>query len=229
MHKISTILLFSIILIGCNDEPTFAPECLEDRVSQILKDDVWNPPASLYSYTYKGETVYFIPQRCCDIPSELYDVNCNLICSPDGGITGNGDGQCVDFFELRSDEKLIWIDPRASCEKQAIVDETKYDNAPNGGATILSAVISDDCLTIQFGASGCSGVSWKTNLIGSPLVLESLPPQRQVKFSLQNDEDCAAYFTKYESFDISAFRVEQTSTVYINLAGYDTQLSYNYE
>lgn len=228
MNKSSFLLIVTLGLLSCISDPQFAPECLEDRIAQILEEDMWNPPASLYSYSYKGETVYFIPQHCCDFPSELYDVNCNLICSPDGGITGDGDGKCSDFFQLRRNEKLLWIDPRASCEKLAIVNELKFDNAPNGGATILSAVISGDCLTIQFGASGCSGVSWKKSLIGSPLILESQPPQRQVKFALENNEACAAYFTEYASFDITSFRVSGTQTVLINLSGYDNQLVYNY-
>ena len=44
--------------------------------------------------------------------STLYDENCNKICSPDGGIAGNGDGLCPDFFTNRTNERLIWEDKR---------------------------------------------------------------------------------------------------------------------
>lgn len=44
--------------------------------------------------------------------SRLFDENCNRICAPDGGKTGKGDGKCPDFFEKRTDEKLVWKDER---------------------------------------------------------------------------------------------------------------------
>ena len=98
----------------CDDDalPQGTPDCVRDRISEIAREDVWNPPAKIYRYTYNGHKVYFIPQRCCDIPSVLLDENCNSICAPDGGISGRGDGGCADFFDARKDEKLVWEDPR---------------------------------------------------------------------------------------------------------------------
>ncbi|RLD84716.1 MAG: hypothetical protein DRJ10_00445 [Bacteroidetes bacterium] len=85
---------------------------MERKIYDIAEGEVWNPPAKVYSYMYNGEIVYYFPSRCCDIPSILYDKNCNAICSPDGGITGDGNGQCSDFFNFRTNEKLIWDDIR---------------------------------------------------------------------------------------------------------------------
>ncbi|TLV04076.1 hypothetical protein FEN17_06120 [Dyadobacter luticola] len=85
---------------------------MQDKIKEILAEGVWNPPAKIYRYTFKGETVYYIPQRCCDIPSVLLDENCAVICSPDGGFGGSGDGKCPEFFKERSNEKLIWEDDR---------------------------------------------------------------------------------------------------------------------
>jgi hypothetical protein len=56
--------------------------------------------------------VYFRPARCCDVYSDLYDRNGVVICHPDGGIVGNGDGRCPDFFTNHSEEELVWQDPR---------------------------------------------------------------------------------------------------------------------
>lgn len=97
---------------GGEDVPKGTPDCVQEMIAGIAIDDVWNPPAKVYSYTYNGQTVYYIPQRCCDIPSEVYDENCELICHPDGGFSGRGDGRCDDFFDTRTDEKLIWEDER---------------------------------------------------------------------------------------------------------------------
>lgn len=71
-----------------------------------------NPPAAIWRYSYHGEVVYYFPPVCCDVPSALYDNSGKYKCSPDGGITGQGDGKCPDFFQSRTDEYLLWRDSR---------------------------------------------------------------------------------------------------------------------
>ena len=109
-----TLLIFGIVFIlnSCNklDLPKDTPKCIVDKIEDIADGDGWNPVAKIYSYNYNGQKVYFFPSHCCDVPSRVYDGNCNLICSPDGGLTGSGDGLCNDFFSTRTDEILIWED-----------------------------------------------------------------------------------------------------------------------
>lgn len=114
MTRLFLYVGLSIMLFSCNKEklPKETPQCIEDKINAIADGEVWDPSAKIYSYTYNGKTVYYFPPRCCDIPSTLYDENCNVICSPDGGINGAGDGQCTDFFTTRTNEKLIWEDNR---------------------------------------------------------------------------------------------------------------------
>ena len=88
------------------------PAWLTDLIRQLENEPVANPPATIARYEYKGQTVYFLPQRCCDIFSNLYDADGNIIGHPDGGITGQGDGRVPDFFEERSNEAPIWKDAR---------------------------------------------------------------------------------------------------------------------
>ena len=88
------------------------PACVQTKIAEIAEEDVWNPPAKVYSYRYKEEAVYFIPQRCCDFPSQLLNENCETICMPDGGFSGSGDGACPEFFTERTAEFLIWEDKR---------------------------------------------------------------------------------------------------------------------
>ncbi|GAB3195086.1 hypothetical protein GCM10027293_04740 [Pontibacter aydingkolensis] len=85
---------------------------LNQLIQEMQDAETANPPAKIYRYTYKDQEVFYLTGRCCDIPSKLYDKNGNIICEPDGGITGKGDGRCTDFFEKRSDETLIWEDKR---------------------------------------------------------------------------------------------------------------------
>ena len=64
-------------------------------------------------YEYRGGRVYYVPPRCCDVYGTLYDASGTILCHPDGGFTGDGDGRCPDFFEERRNEKIIWRDRRA--------------------------------------------------------------------------------------------------------------------
>lgn len=105
--------IFILLFLHCSKEESESiPNCIEQKIKTLEKEAVWNPPAKIYSYIYQNQTVYFFPQRCCDIPSELYDENCTLLCLPDGGITGQGNGKCANFFIERTNEKLIWEDSR---------------------------------------------------------------------------------------------------------------------
>lgn len=88
------------------------PAWLQAMIAQIRSEPVTNPPSSIIRYRYNGATVYYRPARCCDIFAELYDATGNLICHPDGGLAGNGDGKCPDFAAARTEERVIWADAR---------------------------------------------------------------------------------------------------------------------
>lgn len=102
-----------LVYAGCapavsEDLPPFVLALIESRESA----PVANPPASIWRYMYRGRVVFYVPPSCCDAPSELYDSDGNLICGPDGGLTGRSDGKCPDFFELRTEESRVWRDRR---------------------------------------------------------------------------------------------------------------------
>lgn len=88
------------------------PPWLRELIAQFEREPVTNPPGAIYRYDYQGQTVYYVPPRCCDIPGSLYDAGGTFICAPDGGFTGGGDGRCRDFFGLRENGQLIWQDRR---------------------------------------------------------------------------------------------------------------------
>lgn len=108
-------IAFIVLFTACEKRANVATGisiCLEEKIRQIEAEPVRNPPASIWQYQYKGQTVYYIPPYCCDFYGDLYDADCNLICHPDGGLSGGGDGKCADFFSTRTNEKLIWQDTR---------------------------------------------------------------------------------------------------------------------
>lgn len=95
---------------GC--DPEHLPSCIESLIAQLESEPVTNPPSSLTLYEYAGQCVYYRPPVCCDQYSEVYDAKCQVICAPDGGIMGQGDGKCPDFFTNAVEIKLVWQDSR---------------------------------------------------------------------------------------------------------------------
>jgi len=108
------LIVLSLALVHCKHETPADDnsDWLANLITRFQNEPVGNPPRSIWRYDYKGQTVYYVPDRCCDQLSTLYDVNGLVICHPSGGYGGTGDGRCPDFFQLRTDEVLVWQDPR---------------------------------------------------------------------------------------------------------------------
>jgi hypothetical protein len=88
------------------------PQWLKARIAAVLSERKRNPITRILRYDYRGQSVYYISAPCCDQFSEVFDTKGNLVCQPDGGITGKGDGKCADFDKNKTNEKLVWQDPR---------------------------------------------------------------------------------------------------------------------
>jgi hypothetical protein len=107
------IVVFVILMTACSQTTqTGNPAWVDQLIKKYGSDPVGNPPQSIWRYEYNGQEVYFIPAQCCDQYSTLYDGSGNVMCAPDGGFTGKGDGKCPDFFDQRTNEQLIWQDAR---------------------------------------------------------------------------------------------------------------------
>jgi hypothetical protein len=59
---------------------------------------------SVCRYIYNNDTVYYVVSPCCDRFNYLYNKNGVLLCAPDGGESGHGDGRCPDFFQKATDK-----------------------------------------------------------------------------------------------------------------------------
>ena len=93
-------------------DTTARPAWLKARIADVLAERKRNPITRILRYTYGGQTVYYISAPCCDQYSNVFDTKGRLVCQPDGGITGKGDGKCPDFDKNKTNEKLVWQDPR---------------------------------------------------------------------------------------------------------------------
>ena len=114
----SVFCLVSILFASCGDKspvaPDRTPEWLTALIRTLESQPVASPPLSITRYEYKGEVVYFVPPRCCDIWSDLYRVDGGLLCHANGGATGGGDRRCPDFFSERKNGQIVWQDPRSA-------------------------------------------------------------------------------------------------------------------
>lgn len=107
------LIVILMLLIGCSHTTQAGnPAWVDQLIKQFESEPAGNPPLSIWRYEYNNQTVYYVPAHCCDISGVLYDVDGNVLCAPDGGIKGDGDGRCTDFFDQRINEYLIWQDLR---------------------------------------------------------------------------------------------------------------------
>ena len=124
------ILLCGIPSIGlAQDLPPFVQELIAEHEAALPQPNstqltgnfenrrqVRLPTLEIWQTEYAGETVFFLPTlppHCCDTLSRLYDADGTLICYPDGGITGNGDGRCPGFVGGRGRGVLVFSGPRS--------------------------------------------------------------------------------------------------------------------
>ena len=95
-------LVLTLAAVASCKEP--APEF----VHELIASPPFGSAHEIWRYRFNGETVYYIPPQPYDIPSVLYDSDGKVICSPDGGLRGDGDGRCPTFFKKRRGGRLIW-------------------------------------------------------------------------------------------------------------------------
>ena len=113
------------------------------------------------------------------------------------------------------------------CGFEVAIDAQEYANAPSDQLTINGLEINNNCLKVNFSSGGCSGETWALKLIDSGDILESSPPQRNLRLSLKNEELCKAYITKELTFDISNLQVDG-NIVQLNLTNSDLSILYKY-
>ena len=107
------IIVITIIAISCDDSDSEQeiPTCIENKIENLKTNVVTNPPTQIWKWMDNGDTYYYITSDCCDQFNYLYNENCEIVCAPDGGITGNGDGNCPTFSN-NIVKTLVWEDQR---------------------------------------------------------------------------------------------------------------------
>ena len=106
-------LLIALLLTGlsfCEEQKS--DTCAEEIILKIKAEPVRNPPAEIWLHEIDNKRYYYVTPYCCDMFSDLYDDECTLVCHPDGGISGGGDGNCGELKQKLTHGKLLWKDIR---------------------------------------------------------------------------------------------------------------------
>ena len=108
------ILGFASIITACEKDETTTlsvPTCISEKIQELKDETIRNPPAQIWQWEVDGGTYFYISSDCCDQFNYLYNEACDIVCSPDGGFSGAGDGSCPEFTgEIK--KTLIWKDSR---------------------------------------------------------------------------------------------------------------------
>jgi hypothetical protein len=107
----------------------------------------------------------------------------------------------------------------SACDQDVIISQEEYETAPDDPFYGFEYEIVGNCLKIKFQASGCDGSTWNVKLIDVGVVVETLPCQRYLRLSLDNQEDCKALPVKEISFNIKDLQIYGDRQVLLNIAG----------
>ena len=114
------------------------------------------------------------------------------------------------------------------CNLNTTVSTLAYQNSTSSPVTISYNAITENCLALDYTASGCDGSSWEVELIASEDILEANPPQRNLKFILTNQELCTAVIQQEMSFDITNLQVANNNSVLLNIDEITEPILYEY-
>lgn len=89
----------------------FLPLWLMQKIDNFIAGSI-DRPMTIRQFEYQDAVVYHFASQCCDQFNYLYDTIGNVICAPDGGISGRGDGKCSDFAKTSIAGSIIWEDKK---------------------------------------------------------------------------------------------------------------------
>ncbi|MFA6049257.1 MAG: hypothetical protein WC792_04940 [Candidatus Micrarchaeia archaeon] len=122
--------------------PEGTPTAIADVISRQGTLPLANPPATIVQCDYDNKATYYLPPRSPTEMSSLYDADGTILCSPDGGLAGTGDGRCPNYFETRANCNAIWEDPRAQSATLSNNRAETTCNYENSGQYTASASLT---------------------------------------------------------------------------------------
>jgi len=109
-----------------------------------------------------------------------------------------------------------------------IISEDDFNAIITSNYLITEVELTDDCLKISFGSSGCGTELCQENLFSTNFFHAVFPLQRTIKMELINEEACLAVFQKTVSFDITTFQIDGQNKLPLHIDGWNKQIIYKY-
>ena len=114
------------------------------------------------------------------------------------------------------------------CNINTTVSSLAYQNSTSDPVAISFHAITENCLALDYTASGCDGSFWEVELIASEDILEANQPKRNLKFILTNQEVCTAVIQQEITFDITNLQVANNNSVLLSIDGITEPILYEY-
>lgn len=112
-------------------------------------------------------------------------------------------------------------------KEQLIVSMSQFEDAPKDPFQFKKVTLVGDCLTIIINyGGGCGEV--KALLIDSGGVDDSLPVQRYLRLSFEDDDLCEALVEKEFTFDLEPIKINSENQIKMNLEGWNVPILYSY-
>ncbi|MCA9050137.1 MAG: hypothetical protein KDA89_15480 [Planctomycetaceae bacterium] len=109
-------MLIVLAAVGCHDpareDAATVPPWLQEQITQLRQEHDETVPVMVQRAVYNGRTVYYTSAGVPDGFGTLYDEKGTLLGHPDGGIDGNGDGRCSDYFDVATNVVTVWQSAR---------------------------------------------------------------------------------------------------------------------
>ena len=114
-----------------------------------------------------------------------------------------------------------------ACHLPSTKDSEQYVNAPKDDFQFVDVKIDGNCLEVTFSyGGGCEEVEMK--LIGRESIMKSNPPQRTIRMSLKDEDNCEALVTTTRIYDLTPFRESGGNEIILRMDGWDDFISYKY-
>ncbi|MDA8930292.1 hypothetical protein N9J07_02785 [Bacteroidia bacterium] len=115
------------------------------------------------------------------------------------------------------------------CDRSVIVSDRNYNKAnDNSDFSIEEVSITSNCMIITYNyGGGCGNIN--TSLVAGENTTQNTLnlPQRELKLSIDDNDNCKALIQTSEEFDISALQGEGNLTI-LKLHKWDTDINYTY-
>jgi len=109
-----------------------------------------------------------------------------------------------------------------------ILSQNEFNALEDAEFSIEDVSINQDCLSVTIGDSGCNPENWGINLLTTDAVMESKPPQKNLKIEVVNNEACLAVFEKTKTLDLTPIQVEGEDDIILNIEEWNIAVNYTY-